>query len=183
MTEPIARIEAALARLGAEHEPPAGWEARVLAATVERKRARWWWLLPIPVAAIAVLGIVLIPSSRAPSKPALAIGFKRGEAVHRGPSMIVGDVMTVDASGDAAHRALWIYRDARLVLACPRDPRCRRADDKLIAELPLTSVGSYVIVALASRSSIPLPGGSYDEDVAAAQRAGAKVESDTVDVR
>ena len=42
--EPISRIEAALARLGAEHEPPVGWEARVLAATAPPPRRAWWWL-------------------------------------------------------------------------------------------------------------------------------------------
>ena len=61
MTEPIARIEAALERLGAEHEPPADWEARVLA---QIGRAPWWrrlirWRIAIPIAAAAAAAVVI----------------------------------------------------------------------------------------------------------------------------
>jgi len=38
--DPIARLEHALEQLGAEHQPPPGWEARVLAAVEPRPRRR-----------------------------------------------------------------------------------------------------------------------------------------------
>ncbi len=37
-----ARIEAQLARLGAELSPPVGWQARVLAAAGARPPPGWW---------------------------------------------------------------------------------------------------------------------------------------------
>jgi hypothetical protein len=182
MTDPIVRIEAALSRLGAEHEPPMGWEARVLAATVDRKPRRWlrWWLVPIPLAVLAV-GLVVVGSRPTLSRPELAVAFTRASA-YRGPSMIVGDVMTVAVRRGGPHRAIWIYRDDRLVLACPRDPGCKGSGDELVAELPVRSVGAYMIVALASSAAIDAPAGSYDEDVAGAEKTGAMIARDRVNV-
>lgn len=39
--DPIERIEDGLRGLGAEHEPPAGWEQRVLDATAPNPRSAW----------------------------------------------------------------------------------------------------------------------------------------------
>lgn len=183
MTDPNARIEAALARLGAEHEPPTGWEARVLAATVDRKPSRWW-LVPIPLVVLAVIGIlVIVPGAPGPAALTLTVTFARDDAVaYRTPSMMVGDAMRATATGGAGHRAVWIYRDGRLVTACPRDPQCMTSEDATAAALALPSVGRYVIIALTSSSAIAAPAGSEDADVAAAQRAGAKIVSDHVNV-
>lgn len=186
MTESNARIEAALARLGAEHQPPVGWEARVLAATARTQRP--WWLVPIPVAvlaaiAIAIAVVIVIAPGPTPFGATLAVTFTRDSAVaYRAPSMMVGDVMRAKASGGSGQRAVWIYRDGRLLRACPGDPQCVASDDATIAELALPSVGRYLIVAVTSSADIPVPMGSEDADVAAAEGAGAKLVRDRVPV-
>lgn len=41
MTDPDRRLEHAIRQLGADLEPPPGWEARVLAAVEPRRRRGW----------------------------------------------------------------------------------------------------------------------------------------------
>jgi predicted DNA-binding protein (UPF0251 family) len=53
------RIEDALAQLGAEHEPPPGWEARVLAATHVTRRRPWWYAAGGLAAAVAAQAILI----------------------------------------------------------------------------------------------------------------------------
>ena len=60
------RIEEALVRLGAEHEPPPGWEARVLAA-VRPPRRRVWWIALIMVIMIVAIGALLVSHRHAPA--------------------------------------------------------------------------------------------------------------------
>lgn len=184
MTDPISRIEAALARLGAEHEPPQGWEERVIAATVDRKRSRWWWrwwLMPLPAAAVAALVLLFVrPTSTNPLlslRSAVAgveahaeqAGMRRGESAGS-----VGDVLTARATHDGAHGALWIYRDGRLALRCPQDQGCWGFVGQTVAALKLTHQGEYLIVSLTSEREIPMPRGDYGEDVAAAKEADAR---------
>jgi hypothetical protein len=166
MTEPIARIEAALTRLGAEHEPPPGWEARVLAATARRTRRPWWLsVIPaIPVAALAVVGVVFL---RSPDEPEVALTFSHdGSAVFRGPAEArVDDTMHATAHG-ADHVALWIYRDDKLVKSCPGDPRCQTTGRALSLDVVLDTRGRWVGVAVSSSEPIAGPSGSYDTDIA-----------------
>jgi hypothetical protein len=173
-TEPIARIEAALAGLGAEHEPPVGWEARVLAAAGARQPRRWWWALA-PVAVLAVLVLALWRRSPDPIALGLDVAVEGGPLV-RGGAAHIGQTAHAVATGSARYRALWIYRRDRLVAACPGDPRCQGADR---IDLPLSEGGSYRVVALASAAALPVPTGAFDRDVADALSTGAsKVETE-----
>ena len=170
--EPIARIEAALARLGAEHKPPVGWEARVLAAATKPKPKPWWWFA-FPVVALAVTAIVVcFPRSSTDQLPQLALDIEKGGVVVRGTSAHVGDIVHATATG-GGHRVVWVYRDDRLVVACPGAPQCRRNGEATIADVVLDSTGEYTIVALTSQSPVPAPTGAFDKDVSNAITAGA----------
>lgn len=89
MTEPISRIEAALARLGEEHEPPPGWEARVLAVTALQAQPqppsvqphpeppaqrRWWWVM-VPTMALAAAAVLVLVVVRPPTPSQLALNI------------------------------------------------------------------------------------------------------------
>src|SRR6185295_11711421 len=95
MIESNQRIEAALAQLGAEYEPPLGWEARVLAAT--RARRPWWWYaMPgFAVTALAVCAVALWPTA---ALPALALSVEvQHPAPVRGREGQVGDTVRITA--------------------------------------------------------------------------------------
>ena len=170
------RIEQAIRGLGAEHEPPAGWEARVLAATAERSTRRWW-LLAIPAIAVAAV-IVLAIGLRSDPEPqalALAITIEDSGAVVRGSTAKPGDTVQATARGGAGHRAVWIYRgDRELVVACPGDAPCRTR---------LATVGTYTVIALTAKTALPVPTGSLDDDLAAALTAGASHTIQKIQVR
>jgi hypothetical protein len=184
MTDPIRRIEDAIAQLGAEHEPPAGWEDRVLAATAPPRR--WWWAAVPAVAAAAVVAIALWPRSH---DVRVAIEIERTGAptraasATRGDTAKVGDILHATASDGTGRRALWVYRDDALVVACPGAPRCRGAGDAILVDVELALVGTYVIVALSSSAALPAPTGRYDDDVAGALAAGAIKHDRSVSVR
>lgn len=185
MIEPIDRIEAALSRLGAEHEPPVGWEAKVLAATATataththighpkqgHPRNKWWWLV-VPAVAAAVIAPVVVLRSPSDLHLKLELSSDRGVQVVRGTSVQVGDVVHAKATG-SGYRAVWIYHNDALVAACPGATQCRVSDAETIADLTPSAIGEYVIVALASRSPISAPTGKFDVDVAHAREAGA----------
>jgi hypothetical protein len=186
VTEPIARIEAALERLGAEHEPPAGWEARVLA---QIGRAPWWrrlirWRIAIPIAAAAAVVVVIaLRATPAQRELGLVLAYQDTGVVVRGGSHHVGEILRATASGGRGHRAVWIYCEGRLLVACPGGQRCRSSDDATIAELTLDTPGRYTIVALTSSAPLSTSGGILDGDVAAAQAAGASLTYEDVSVR
>lgn len=183
MTEPIARIEAALTRLGAEHEPPVGWQARVLAATAARKQRPWWWFA-MPAVALAVIAIYVVV--RPPAKDqelALALPLEQHGAVVRGTAAHVGDIMHATATGGGHYRAVWVYRGNHLLIACPGAAQCRSAGDATIADVELRLIGDYTIVAVASSSPVPPPMGTLDNDLANAQKAGAKTKPESLPVR
>jgi hypothetical protein len=181
--EPIARIEAALARLGAEHKPPVGWEARVLAAVTKPKPKPWWWFA-FPVVALAVIALVVcFPRSPADQSLQLALDIEKGGVVVRGTSAHVGDIVHATATGGGHHRAVWVYRDDHLVVACPGAPQCRRDGEATIADIVLDSTGEYTIVALTSKSPVPAPTGGFDQDVSSAISAGARDVHKSLTVR
>lgn len=173
MMEPIARIEEALTRLGAEHKPPVGWEARVLAAAAKPKPKPWWWFA-FPVVALAVIAIVLF-FGRSPSEQPLqlALDVEKGAQVVRGTSAHVGDIVHATATGGGHYRSVWVYRDDHLVMSCPGAPQCRRDGEATVADVALDATGEYTIVALTSRSPVPAPVGTLDTDVSNASAAGA----------
>ena len=174
MTTPISRVEAALESLGSEHEPPAGWEARVLAQIRSRPSRRPWWLA-IPAIALVVLVIALWPRT-APGILQLTLKVTAAGPIVRGPSAHVGDLVDIAATGGERHRAIWVYRDDELVAVCPHTSPCEVAQDSTHAHFALTAYGTYAFVALGSAQPIPTPRGSYDSDLAAAGDAGATAQ-------
>lgn len=268
----ITRLEEALGRLGAEHEPPKGWEDRVLSildkveldersesagggdgfaggagvlpreinersesagggdpggpaapqpsdvvpwpgtggperpeaqalappASVERapepahavvpvgstaeRRRRWLTVAAVDTLGMAAAGACIVlglasPDLR-PSGPAqleLAVNLESvGPRVRAGSgSAHVGDVVHASAAGGAGQRAIWVYHDEQLVLACPGAPDCRDAGDATAVDVVLRARGTYVILAVTSASALPVPRGSYDDDAGAAVAAKA----------
>jgi hypothetical protein len=177
MTDPTARIEAALSHLGSEHEPPAGWEARVIAATTAPQR-KPWWLFATSALACAVGAAALVgPRSRA--APAVAFGVDvavvtSGRLVRSSGSANVGDVVHVATRGGAGYRAVWVYRHDQLVAACPGAAACSVARDAASLDLVVRAPGSYQVVGLSSVVPV-VPLGARDGDVANALTAGASV--------
>jgi hypothetical protein len=175
------RIEAALARLGAEYEPLLGWQARVLAAIEPARRP--WWSYAMPAAAVAATALCVLQFRTA--VPALAIRVDIAHrATVRGSEARVGDTVHLAVSGGSGERALWLYRDERrLVLRCPGDPVCAMTDAGIAVSLELADVGNYTVVALAVDGAPPEPAGSYDDDTAAARRARIAIHEDRFSVR
>jgi hypothetical protein len=174
MTGPHERIERAIAGLGTEHEPPVGWEARVLAASTPKRR---WWLVAVPALALAaVIAIVIgVRGDPAPKPFALAVAIEASGAVVRGTTAKPGDTVQATASGGAGHHAVWIYRgDRELVVACTGAKPCRAT---------LASVGTYTVVALIAKQPLPAPRGSLDDDLAAALSGGASHTTQKIEVR
>jgi len=181
MTASVQRIEAALARLGAEYEPPLGWQARVLAATQPARRP--WWGYAMPAAAVAATALCVVQFRQAPAALAIDVDIVHRVAV-RGPEARVGDVVRLTVSGGGGERALWVYRDEqRMVIRCPGDRACAVTDAGIAVALELGAIGSYSIIALAADGALPLPSGSYEDDTAAARRAGVAIREDRLVVR
>lgn len=182
MSDPITRLEQAIEQLGADLEPPPGWEARVLAAVEPRRRpwfARGWFAIPA-IAAIALVAVLLPRSARRAAEPlALSAELVAGAQVMRGPS-----ALRAIARGGDGHRAIWIYRDGReLAAACPGHPACEITGDALRIVLDPVPIGSYQIIALSSAAALPATTGSPDRDLAAAQDAGASWKLQELEVR
>jgi len=172
---PIDRLEAALARLGAEHEPPRGWETRVLAAVGAPSRRGWWFALPAMAVMAAIAIVLAIPPGRPDEPLSIQVSVTSVGPPVRGSSAHAGDRVHASATGGGRYRAIWVYRnDRELVLACPGGPSCGSTLGATTAELTLPSVGTYVFVAVTSASPLPTPHGSYDVDQAAAEQAGAQ---------
>jgi hypothetical protein len=181
MTDPNRRIEHAIQQLGADLEPPPGWEARVLAAVEPRRRGGWvraW--LAIPAVAAIALAVVLLPRlpRRSPAPLALSAELVAGSQQVRGGSAIRAVVR-----GGEGHRAIWVYRDGHeLVAQCPGHPTCQSAGDalSLVLEVP---IGNYQIIALSSAAGVPAANGSPETDLAAATAAGATWKLRGLDVK
>ena len=182
MIESNQRIEEALAQLGAEYEPPLGWEARVLAAARVR---RPWWRYAMPgfaVAALAVCALALWPVA-APAELTLSMEVQHSAPV-RGREGQVGDTVRIAATGGDGERAIWVYRDEQqLVLRCPGASACAVSQTGIQVDFVPRQVGTYTVVALTARARLPVPAGEYEDDIAAARRAGFVVREDRLTVR
>jgi hypothetical protein len=185
----MAWIADAVPRLVARDQPPAGWEARVLAAiappTVPVRQRRGWrrWLAAPAVAVAAAAGALLAVGGRGAPALAVAVDVEPGPVAMRGGASI-GDVVRVTGGGGGRHRALWIYRDGRHVeLACPGVAGCQIGDGRIAATFSPRVAARFDIVFLASDGPIPAPTGSLDASVAAALRAGADHRVDHLVVR
>jgi hypothetical protein len=168
------RVENALADLGAEHVPPAGWDDQVLAA-VRRHRKRKVVAAAVMVAAAAVVAWwALSGRGSPPGRFELALLLERGGKVVRGTSANLGDTLRATARG-GRHRAIWIYRgEGELMVACPGGDRCRSSEGEVSADALLRGVGTYAVVALAADGPLEPPHGALDEAVAAAAMGGAQ---------
>ena len=196
MTEPITRpsplvrIETALEHLGDEHEPPPGWEDRVLAATAPRpQRWRAWFAAPVTALA-AVLGLWLWSATRVVAlalevTPAPGGVVVRGAPSHDGRdgprSAKVGEHLRVHVSGGRGRPIVWLYRDGSLVMRCPGEPTCGHADGDLDWQVDL--IGEYEIVALDGGGPLPGLSGNYDSDVTAAREARYELRDWKITVR
>lgn len=195
--EPITRIERALEQLGAEHEPPPGWEARVLAAVEPRPRRRWWWFA-IPAFAVALAAVLLPPLWRSDGG-ALTIALdvvpgprSRGDGPTRGGDpthgqaaavrhAAVNDRIHAGVHGGTGHRAIWVYRgETELIARCP-GTGCSGGDRDVVVDVALDRIGTYRVVAIASDAALPVPTGAYDADLAAVIAAQATWKSEVVE--
>jgi hypothetical protein len=176
------RIETALAGLGAEHEPPPGWEARVLAA-VGATRRRWWTYAAPGVALAAAAAVAVVVVGRHDSAPAVALNVDVvPSARFRGEEITVGDVARIAVSGGRGARAIWVYREGvKLVLRCPGDPTCRISEASTEVDLTLSSAGRYDVVSVTG-DHLPTPTGDRGVDTAAARDAGLDVQQHPVNV-
>jgi len=182
MSDPTTRLEHAIEQLGADLEPPPGWEARVLAAVEPRRRswfARGWLAIPV-VAAIALVAVLLPARPQHAGEPlALSAELVAGSQVMRGPS-----ALRASARGGEGHRAIWIYRDGHeLMAACPGHPACQSSGDALSIVLDGAPIGSYQVIALSSVAALPAATGSPERDLAAAIEAGASWKMQELEVR
>jgi hypothetical protein len=183
----LARIEQALSTIGAEDSPPVGWEARVLAARPPR-RAPWWrWALAIPAVAAAVILLWRVFMVDGPPAVQLSMTVKsHGPLVRSAAAVSLGDSLTIQVRG-AGERVLWVYREGRLLIACPGDARCQASPSISAGELLLTwtvqDLGSYAVVAAGSASALPAPSGDLDADLGALAGAGADHEVKRFDIR
>jgi hypothetical protein len=182
MNDRIERLEQALEQLGAEYEPPRGWEARVLAAVSPRPKRRWWWLA-IPAVAL-VLAVMVVPRTRTPRPVPLALAVERipGMQPVRG-DMQVGDRIRVGVRGGSGHQAIWVFRgETELVGVCPEGKGCQSSAGTLTLELTLDRIGSYRVIALTAAGGLPIPRGAYDADLAAAMAVDATSRQELLDV-
>jgi hypothetical protein len=185
MTDPTARIEAALTHLGSEHEPPAGWEARVIAATTVPQRKPWWLFAASALACAVGVAAVVGPRGWAAQDSALGVDINdvtSGRLVRSSGSHNVGDVVHLVAHGGGGYRAVWVYRHDQLVAACPGAAACSVARDATSLDLLVRAPGNYQVVGLSSVVPV-VPLGARDGDVANAQTAGASVAPKPFTVR
>ena len=187
------RLRAGIAGLGADDEPPPGWQARVWERIEERrkqrKRHRGWllWMIPAVAGAAAAVLVVLFllrPSPAAP--PSLVAQVEAGDTVRRGEEAQPGDLLRLTATtGEAPYAELRVYRnDAEMVLRCSTEAPCTRHGTSLTATLVLDGVGRYTPLLLHSEKPLPEGGGDLDTDTREALDAGAEIELGTdVDVR
>lgn len=117
-------------------------------------------------------------------------------AADRAPGTVRSDpaagpprILTVQSGGSvrptvrgARHRAIWVYGEHGLVVACPGDARCKADRGELTLELAPIVRGKYDIVALGSQDPLPTPGTTLDQTLVLARRAGIRTELRHVDV-
>ena len=173
------RLGDGISSLGAEDEPPVGWQARVWERIAQRRRRRrgWWtwWVVPAVAAAAALLILIRTPE-REPA--GLWVKVEAGATVRRGAEAQPGDRLDLRATtGGAPHAELRVYRnDAELVLRCSSEPPCTRREDELRASVVLDGIGRYQSLLFLSKNSLPATASDLETDTSATFAAGADVE-------
>jgi len=156
-----------------------------------RRRIRRGVGLALVVAVAAAAGLWLARPRRATreANPQIAIAIDRGR-LDRGDarriddgSALVGDTLHIEAHGGRRSWALWIFRDDRLIAACPGPPPCRRVSDGEAADIETAMPGLYRAVYVTGLAGPLRPLGELDADVAGATRVGASLARGTIDVR
>ena len=179
------RLSAEIAGLGAEDEPPVGWQARVwerLDQRRERRRFRWpgWrgWIVPVGAVLAASLAALFLIRPPGPQLPSLRVEIQAGATVRRGGEAQPGDLLRLTAAtGGAQHAELRVYRnDTELVLRCSTDLPCSRQGDELRAAVLLDTVGRYQPLLLRAEKPLPSPVSDLEKDTSAALAAGADVK-------
>ncbi|HEU4412028.1 MAG TPA: hypothetical protein VFS43_42700 [Polyangiaceae bacterium] len=177
---------------GAARGPAGGPEAeargegaavRELPARRGEARQRWRSILPLVAAALAVAALWLFIQGGAESRgEAVSYYFEGGGArgEHRDDQAAVGQTLVLRARPEGKGE-LRLYRDRReLVLRCPGGEGCEWASERGRAlwrvKAPLTAPGRYRAIVL-SGATLSAPSGNEDQDLAAAVKAGAKVDS------
>ena len=195
------RLTDALADVGADLRPRAGWEdevvAKVRAAQVaqagqaspaprRRRHPGRWWLATGVGAALAAAVVVLLLRPRPTPELQASVTRIRGGAIVRGDgeAWIAGDA--IGARSPVAGGAVWIYRGDRPVLLCDAasmaPPTCVR-DGAGVKVVDFTvSYGTYDVIAFGQAAPGPAPA---DADGARALLVDPKVRRATThfDVR
>lgn len=175
----IARIEAALRKLGSHLEPPPGWQQRVLDRVKPGGPSRGWWAVPAAALA-AALGYAL-PSTT--PQLALVVDHELRGPPRRTGAPSIGDHLRIRVTGGAGTRTLWLYHNERRVVArCP-GAACEVTARGLTVDFEIDALGRFTVVALSAAAPLPPPSGSYDLDVTAANAAGATIKTYALDVR
>lgn len=170
----IRRIEAALAKLGAEHIPPPGWQARVLAAVAEPPRHRPWWHVALPglLAFAAVLLLVLWPrgGTPMPREPELIASADPAPGAYRGaPGPKLGDVGRLRMTSVARHREVRAYYNGVLHARCAEDlasTTCVVLPDRIQLHTIYDLPGRYDIFGISSDDPLPTLTGNLADDIA-----------------
>lgn len=144
----IKRIEDALTKLGAEHEPPRGWEDRVLCHVVPPpKRVPVWPSICVAVA----LAMVAVYGITKPQPVRIDISVQHGPTVWRGQSIHTGDRVRVTASGGShGMPRIWAFMDERLIGSCPGNPECYVSSDGVSMSFVVSAIGVYDFMAVSS---------------------------------
>lgn len=176
-----------IATLGAEDEPPVGWQARVWERIDQRRarrRSRWvswlgWpgWLVPAGVAAAASLAALFLIRPPGPQPPSLRAEIQAGTTVRRGGEAQPGSLLRLTATtGGSRHAELRVYRnDTELVLRCSTDRPCSRQGDELRAAVLLDAIGRYQPLLMRADKPLPSPVSNLEKDTSAALATGADV--------
>ncbi|HEX2686218.1 MAG TPA: hypothetical protein VHN14_06350 [Kofleriaceae bacterium] len=192
MNDPMARVEAALEQLGAEHRPPPGWDTHVLTVIGQPPWYPWWrrwrWWIAIPMVAltaiVCLLPIGLAGTERSSGDFALVLERKPVGPTMRGNAAHIGDLVHVTATSRDRYHAIWVYHnDRELLVACPAEPSCRSTRHTTTANVTLNAIGPYTFLAVASDQPLPASQGSFDSDQAAAEEAGAKTKTEHLEVQ
>lgn len=188
-------LVARLASLGAAERPPAGYEARVLERIARQRgsapparsaRSRHGWSLALVMAAAAILAVALFrgrsdPAPRSSPQPGLVLTLHAAhdDAPMRSiDSAKPGDRLVVRAAtGGLPHAELRIWQgDAAVLVRCSDQPPCRREPEAIEVELVLPSRGDYEVILVVSERELPEPRLQLDDDVAAIEAAGGRLE-------
>lgn len=144
---------------------------------------RLLYLAPILAAAAAVAIWMVGTRGTAPSAAIdLAVAIDHSGPATRSGATHVGDVVRLLVRG-AGHRALWVYRgDRELVAACPGGATCAGDEHQATLELRLGAPGSYSVIAIVSPQPIAQPQGAVDVMLSAVTATGAHVKITPIEV-